>query len=391
MRMLVVGGGIAGLALAQGLRRAGVDVTVCEQGRSRTAGSWLEGYQIHINERGAAALEACLGPGVRQALDANALRPTDGFQVLDEHLRELLVERSDAFAQSRPIIRSALRRVLLTDLEDSVRFQTRFTRYETLEGGQVRAHFADGSCAAADVLVGADGIGSAVRRQYLPEARVGDLGLVGMAGLVPLGEGLASRIPEALRARLTSVLASDGLYAIVTRSIHTTTTTAWPRAEADHLIWVLITTRATYGRDPRSMFDQGAALKRLAFRLTEGWHPDLRRLIEITEPAVVSATPVQSAEPIKPWATTNVTLVGDAVHAMPPLQGLGGSTALRDAALLCDRLARAAGGALEVVPAIHSYAAEMLAALRLAQALPPVRRLLFRAPSDGIQRQDRPV
>lgn len=50
--------------------------------------------------------------------------------------------------------------------------------------------------------------------------------------------------------------------------------------------------------------------------------------VELTDPAVVSATAVHSAEPIKPRATTNVTLVGDAIHTMPPMQGLGGSTAL---------------------------------------------------------------
>ena len=132
--------------------------------------------------------------------------------------------------------------------------------------------------AAADVLAGADGIGSAARRQHLPEKRGGDLGLVGMAGLVPFEEALRrtsqSRSGRDSRACWPQT-ARMGSSPSPSRGRRLRT---GPKEEADHLIWVLITTRATYGRDPRPMFDLGAALKRLALTLTEGWHSDLRRL-----------------------------------------------------------------------------------------------------------------
>lgn len=60
MHVVVVGGGIAGLCLAQGLRRAGVSVAVYERDRSRT--DRLDGYRIHINPAGSRALKACLPP-----------------------------------------------------------------------------------------------------------------------------------------------------------------------------------------------------------------------------------------------------------------------------------------------------------------------------------------
>jgi DNA-binding MarR family transcriptional regulator len=78
---------------------------------------------------------------------------------------------------SRPLVRSALRRVLLHGLDGVVRFGKEFTRYEPVADGRIVAHFEDGSSATGDVLVGADGIGSKVRAQYLPHAEVADLGL----------------------------------------------------------------------------------------------------------------------------------------------------------------------------------------------------------------------
>jgi 2-polyprenyl-6-methoxyphenol hydroxylase-like FAD-dependent oxidoreductase len=64
---------------------------------------------------------------------------------------------------------------MLADLGDLVRFGAEFTHYEP-EGAGVRAHFANGDSVVADVLVGADGVGSRVRGQLLPHAEVVDTG-----------------------------------------------------------------------------------------------------------------------------------------------------------------------------------------------------------------------
>jgi len=58
LHILVIGGGIGGLCLAHGLRRADISVAVCERTRART--DWLQGYRIHISPHGARALQACL-------------------------------------------------------------------------------------------------------------------------------------------------------------------------------------------------------------------------------------------------------------------------------------------------------------------------------------------
>lgn len=59
--------------------------------------------------------------------------------------------------------RMTLREILLSGLEDSVHFGSQFTHYTAEESGTVTAHFADGSTATGDLLVGADGVNSTTR------------------------------------------------------------------------------------------------------------------------------------------------------------------------------------------------------------------------------------
>ena len=77
---------------------------------------------------------------------------------------------------------SALREVLLSDLDDVVRRGKTFERYETGVDGRVTAYFSDGTSATADVLIGADGANSRVRQQLLPDAERIDTGILAIAG-----------------------------------------------------------------------------------------------------------------------------------------------------------------------------------------------------------------
>jgi 2-polyprenyl-6-methoxyphenol hydroxylase-like FAD-dependent oxidoreductase len=63
---------------------------------------------------------------------------------------------------------------------------------------------------------------------------------------------------------------------------------------------------------------------------------------------------------MRPWPTTNVTLLGDAIHSMTPFRGIGANTALRDAQLLSRQLIAADRGELPLLDAIHDYEAKML-------------------------------
>jgi 2-polyprenyl-6-methoxyphenol hydroxylase-like FAD-dependent oxidoreductase len=64
------------------------------------------------------------------------------------------------------------------------------------------------------------------------------------------------------------------------------------------------------------------------------WSPDLRRVVSESHPETVSRWHIRSSKPIERWRPTNVTLLGDAIHAMTPMRGIGANIALKDAQLL---------------------------------------------------------
>ncbi|MGH3985670.1 MAG: FAD-dependent oxidoreductase [Pseudonocardiaceae bacterium] len=85
-----------------------------------------------------------------------------------------------------------------------------------------------------------------------------------------------------------------------------------------------------------------------------GWHPLLRWMVAESDPDSVMLAQHKTSVAIPAWQTTNVTLIGDAAHSMPPVGGLGGNAALRAANLLCRTLAAVGNGQCTV-----SYEAEM--------------------------------
>ena len=69
-----------------------------------------------------------------------------------------------------------------------------------------------------------------------------------------------------------------------------------------------------------------------------GWDPRLRRALAGSDPASRSAVAFRASPQVPAWPSGPVTLLGDVVHTMPPIGGLGGNTALRDAHLIARLL-----------------------------------------------------
>ena len=94
--------------------------------------------------------------------------------------------------------------------------------------------------------------------------------------------------------------------------------------------------------------------------MTLDWHPNLRRLFELTDPSTCFPVNIKTSVPLDAWPASNVTLIGDAIHTMTPGRGVGANTALRDAVLLCARIIDVADSRLGLIEAVGRYEAKMI-------------------------------
>jgi 2-polyprenyl-6-methoxyphenol hydroxylase-like FAD-dependent oxidoreductase len=364
MRVIIAGGGIGGLCLAQGLTRAGIEVAVYERDLSRS--ERLDRYRLYISPAGSRALHACLPAAAWKTFLAGAGQAEGGFGFLTEQLRTLVVvddaimypETADPAEQAHPADRTFLRDVLLSGLDGVVRFGQKLDSYALLPGGAVTARFTDGATATGDVLVGADGVGSAVRRQYLPAAEPVPTGSLGVGWTVSLDGAAGQRIPQRLRTSMNMIMAAAPFFLFT--SVFRRPGRAGDAAcapQEDYLLCALVARRDAWAPGIES-FDRPALLAAAA-KMMAGWHPDLVRLATEAEPESFGAFPFAAAPPAPRWASSTVTLLGDAIHSMPPAGGNGANMALRDASLLSRSLAAAARGDVPLLQAIGDYEHEM--------------------------------
>ncbi|MFC3980520.1 FAD-dependent oxidoreductase [Streptosporangium jomthongense] len=383
LRVVIVGGGIGGLCLAQGLHAAGIDVAVFE--RDAAPDARLQGYRLNIEPVGSRALHDCLPPHLWQILVATAGDPGPGMGVFTERMRLLMREDAppaglDPSERTHAVSRITLRRLLLAGLDDVVHFGKEFTGYRQNPDGTVTALFADGTSVTGDLLVGADGANSRVRRQLLPHARRSSVPGVGIGGKLRLEDGAAWLPEEVTSAKNMFLPKRDFLFTAVFRRRETDEAVVervgdrmravgldpdllvQDAGDDDYVMWAYVAHRRVSPTDPSGTQERerGQRLREVvASRLTD-WHPGLRELIARTPADTVERFDFAAAERVRPWTTTNVTVLGDAVHSMPPVGGLGGNAALYDANVLRRALVAVDRGELDLLPALAEYERAML-------------------------------
>ncbi|MFD3400860.1 FAD-dependent oxidoreductase [Kribbella sp. NPDC058693] len=306
----IIGGGPGGLTLARILHVHGIASVVFERdasGAARSQGSMLD---LHT-DTGQAALQTA---GLEREFLAAARGEGQDHRILDHTGTMLLQEDTpDDAPMLRPEIdRADLRDILLSSLPaQTVRWGSAFTHAEPHEGGYL-LHFADGSTATCDLLVGADGANSRVR-PLLTDVEPAYSGKVVVQSMIRDADRTQPELAEMVGRGNYWVFGPDRLLGA--------------QRNGNGVVQVSISIQAPLDLDPAEAID-----------LPDGWAPQFRRLLAACdEPFVVRPAyllPIGMTWPRR----SGLTLLGDAAHLMPS-HGEGANQAMRDAAELAQAIA----------------------------------------------------
>jgi 2-polyprenyl-6-methoxyphenol hydroxylase-like FAD-dependent oxidoreductase len=314
MRVVIVGAGVGGLSLAICLRGFGHDVVVLEQAP-------------HIDPVGAGltlfanAMSALDRVGVREAVAARGAAVTRSA-VLTCNGRELAALPRDLLEGTTALHRADLQAVLAEAAAD-VHLGVEVTAVEQDDDGVV-ARSADGTEERGDLLVGADGLGSVVRR-VLAYAQPLYAGYTAWRGVSPVP------VDPGCLTESWGVGERFGLVDIGRGQTYWFATKNAPEGEPDE----------SGGR-------KAEILRRFA-----SWHDPIAAVAEAAEDATILRNDVFYLEPLPRWSAGRVVLLGDAAHATTPGVGQGAALAIEDAVVLAEQLA----SANELANALSAYEA----------------------------------
>ena len=321
MDIVIVGAGIGGLCAAACLLQDGHRVRVYEQApKLAEVGA---GIQMSAN-----AVKVLQHIGVRSLVEPAAVLPKafefrrfDSGEMLhrlplgDEHERR---HGAPYFQLHRADLHDALRaRVQALDPQAIV-LGARATAVQE-EAGCVVVRFEDGRATEGELLVGADGIRSTVRRHVLGEDQPTFTGQVAWRCTVP-----TERIPPELRTdRVSTIWCGPANHAVTyyLRAGSVLNFVGCVERPAEEESWMAVRPWEELSSD------------------YAGWHPMVRAVIEAVERGSCFRSPLNHREPMACWSTDRVTMLGDAVHATLPYMAQGAAMAIEDGAVLARALA----------------------------------------------------
>lgn len=316
LRVAIIGGGIGGLTAAIAMLQRGIDVHIYEQ--SLDIGEVGAGVTLSPN-----AIKAYRALGLESQIEAIGFESENQVVRSGESGKEISrVHRKGVYQREFGAAYYSMHRADLVNLlarnlpDERIHLGAKCKNVVTGEKS-ASAHFEDGREIEADLIVGADGIHSAVRRSIFGEEAPRFTGVVCWRGLVPYNKFPTGLISKDLtlymgpKRHLIHYMVRQGELINFVAHVETDTWTSES--------W-------TQECDRSELLDTFA-----------GWNAPLLQLIGETQKCFKWA--LHDRDPLDKWSKGRVTLLGDSVHAMPPFIGQGACMAIEDGYTLAAMLA----------------------------------------------------
>jgi salicylate hydroxylase len=316
-RVAIIGGGIGGLTAASALLRAGVEVSVYEAaGELKEIGA---GVALHAN-----AMRVLRFIGVEEAVRKVAGRTE--YAVTRDGLTGRLISKTSRARQVElmgiepaTVHRADLLDVLAAALPSGIAALGKRCVSVESGGSSATARFADGTSVEADVIIGADGIHSAVRTALFGPDAPRFTGKICYRSVIPTA---------AVRGGVLSDVAADNGQWLGPHG----TIVLYPLRGEELINVVAHYDDDTYRHESWvTECERAEVLERYA-----GWHESLLRLFEAGQTWYKWA--LYDRDPIPAWTSGRVSLLGDAAHPMLPYLGQGACQALEDGAVLANAM-----------------------------------------------------
>lgn len=349
-RIAIVGGGPGGLTLARLLQINGANVKVYERDLNKEAR--VQGATLDLHEE--SGLRAIREAGLMDAFKANYRPGADKIRIVDKNASILYDQHDEqvydvGFGNEyfRPEIdRGPLRKILLESLQpDTIVWDSHFKTMTEVDGSW-KLEFHNGTAALADIVVAADGANSKIR-PFVTPLKPFYSGVTIVEGAVYNAEAEAPEIYKLLNGG--KVFAFGDEKSLIVSS----------KGDGSITFYTGCKTGENWYKESKIDFDNKDQVKEWFIKEFKGWDSVWFELFEKAEPHFIPRP--QYCMPLdQSWTSlSNLTMLGDAAHLMPPYAGEGVNMAMLDAVELCNSLLSSEFS--DVQSAINAYESQMLA------------------------------
>ncbi|CAN6228334.1 unnamed protein product [Urochloa humidicola] len=345
-RVLVAGGGIGGLAFALAAKRKGFEVVVLERDVSAVRGEGRHRGPIMLQSNALAALEAIDASTANEIMDAGCVTGDRVNGIIDGVSGSWYI-KFDMFTPAverglpvtRVISRMMLQQILARAVGDDAILNESHVVDFIDDGNKVTAILEDGRRFEGNLLVGADGIWSKVRKKLFGHSEATYSGYTcytGVADFVP---------PDINIVGFRLFLGHKQYF-------------GFSDVGASKVQWYAFHKEEVGGTDPEN------GKKKRLLEIFRGWSEIVVDLITATEEEAILRRDIYDRPPIMNWGRGHVTLLGDSVHAMQPNMGQAGCMAIEDGYQLAVELENAwqesvkSGIHIDIVSALKRYEKE---------------------------------